>query len=70
MAKAGNLSIELVLERINLAIKSGNSGLATYLAKRLPMDYQTINDAIVELQDHPNLVARYATQLSPTDFYA
>ncbi|HGN1970608.1 TPA: murein transglycosylase [Proteus mirabilis] len=66
--KAGNLSIELVLERINLAIKSGNTGLATYLAKRLPMDYQTINDAIVELQDHPNLVARYATQLSPTDF--
>ncbi len=61
--KAGNLSIELVLERINLAIKSGNTGLATYLAKRLPMDYQTINDAIVELQDHPNLVARYATQL-------
>lgn len=50
--KAGNLSIELVLERINLAIKSGNTGLATYLAKRLPMDYQTINDAIVELQDH------------------
>lgn len=66
--KAGQLTPELVLERINLAIKAGNTGLAAYLARRLPADYQTISDALVELQDQPSLVSRYATALSPTDF--
>lgn len=66
--KANQLTPELVLERINLAIKNGNTGLAAYLARRLPQNYQTISDALVELQDYPNLVGRYATALSPTDF--
>ncbi|WP_193015027.1 murein transglycosylase [Proteus sp. FME41] len=66
--KANQLTSELVLERINLAIKNGNTGLAAYLARRLPENYQTISDALVELQDNPNLVARYAATLTPTDF--
>lgn len=66
--KANQLTPELVLERINLAIKNGNTALAAYLARRLPENYQTISDALVELQDFPNLVGRYATTLSPTDF--
>ena len=66
--RAGGLTTELVLERINLAIKSGNTGLASFLARRLPVGYQTVSDAIVELQDNPELVSRYASALSPTDF--
>ncbi|OAT26172.1 murein transglycosylase [Proteus myxofaciens] len=66
--KTGQLTPELVLERIDLAIKKGNTGLAAYLARRLPANYQTISDALVELQDNPELVSRYAKSLSPTDF--
>lgn len=66
--KTGQLTPELVLERIDFAIKKGNTGLAAYLARRLPANYQTISDALVELQDNPELVSRYAKSLSPTDF--
>lgn len=66
--KAGYLSSEMILERIHLAIKEGNTSVATYLAKRLPPSYRTIGDALVKLQNDPSSVSTFAKTVTPTDF--
>ncbi|WP_273827567.1 murein transglycosylase [Providencia rettgeri] len=66
--KAGYLSAEMVLERINLAIKEGNPSIASYLAKRLPPSYKTIGDALIKLQNEPASVVSFAKTVTPTDF--
>ncbi|MTC73300.1 murein transglycosylase [Providencia sp. wls1919] len=66
--KAGYLSTDMILARIHLAIKDGNTSTATYLAKRLPSSYKTISDALVKLQNDPASVVSFAKTLTPTDF--
>ncbi len=66
--KAGYLTSEMILERISLAIKEGNTAVATYLAKRLPANYKTIGDALVKLQNDPASVVTFAKTVTPTDF--
>lgn len=66
--KAGYLTPEMVLQRISLAIKEGNSSIASYLAKRLPANYKTVSDALVKLQNDPASVEQFARDMTPTDF--
>lgn len=66
--KAGYLTSEMILERIHLAIKEGNTSIATYLAKRLPASYKSIGDALVKLQNDPSSVVTFANTITPTDF--
>ncbi|WP_272578205.1 MULTISPECIES: murein transglycosylase [unclassified Providencia] len=66
--KAGYLTPEMILERIHLAIDAGNTSMAAYLAKRLPLNYKTIGDALVKLQNDPASVTQFAKTMTPTDF--
>ncbi len=65
--QAGGLTPERVLERISLALKSGNTSMVSYLAKRLPPQYQTISNGLIDLQKNPASVVTFA-QINPTDF--
>ncbi|UNH23761.1 murein transglycosylase [Moellerella wisconsensis] len=66
--KEGQLTPELILQRISLAIKSGNTSIASYLAKRLPVSYKTISDALIKLQNNPASVTQFARETAATDF--
>ncbi|WP_409339362.1 murein transglycosylase [Providencia rustigianii] len=66
--REGYLSTDMILARIHLAIKEGNTSTATYLAKRLPSSYKTVADALVKLQNDPASVVAFAKNLTPTDF--
>ncbi|SCM53192.1 soluble lytic murein transglycosylase [Hafnia alvei] len=57
-----------VLERMRLALKKGNNGLVSFLAKQLPPDYQTMGDALASLQADPRNVEAFARSVGPTDF--
>ncbi|WP_434526916.1 murein transglycosylase [Photorhabdus asymbiotica] len=66
--QAGYLSAELILQRINLALKAGNTSLVSYLAKRLPLGYKRISDGLIKLQDDPATVLDFASNTGTTDF--
>jgi soluble lytic murein transglycosylase len=65
---SGQQSPEAYLERIRLAMKAGDTGLVTYLAREMPSDYQTISSAIIDLANNPNNVLTFARSVSPTNF--
>ncbi|WP_445495125.1 murein transglycosylase [Photorhabdus sp. SF281] len=64
--QAGYLSAELILQRISLALKAGNTSLVSYLAKRLPLGYKSIGDGLIKLQDDPATVSVFADNIGPT----
>lgn len=57
-----------ILARMKLALKEGNSSLVNYLYRQLPMDYQTMGDGLVRLQNDPTTVEAFARSVGPTDF--
>ena len=65
---AGQRSPITTLERIRLALKAGNTSLVNFLAKQLPADYQTIANALIDLQKDPRNVEAFARAVGPTDF--
>ncbi|WP_428945131.1 murein transglycosylase [Pantoea sp. FN060301] len=65
---AGEQNPITTLERIRLAMKEGNTNLVNYLAKQLPQDYQTMADAVMDLQNNPANVMTFARTVGPTDF--
>ena len=66
--QAGQLNPITTLARIGLAMKAGNSNLVNYLAKQLPEDYQTMANAVMDLQNNPGTVENFARSVGPTDF--
>ncbi|MDX7999018.1 murein transglycosylase [Xenorhabdus sp. Reich] len=64
----GHLSATLILQRIELAMKENNASLVTYLAKRLPLNYQDLGSRLIKLQQNPALVEQFASTTAPTDF--
>lgn len=66
--QAGYLSTNLILQRIELAMKANNITLVTYLAKRLPLHYQGLGTSLLKLQRDPKLIEQFATTTTPTDF--
>ncbi len=65
--QAGERSPLATLERIRLAMKEGNTGLVNYLSKQLPAEYQTMGNALAELQDNPATLPDFARSVGPTD---
>lgn len=66
--QAGNQTALTTLQRIGLAMKEGNTNLVSFLAKQLPPDYQTMRDALLDLQNNPNTIESFARTVGPTDF--
>ena len=66
--QAGQQNPITTLERIRLAMKAGNGSLVSFLAKQLPEDYQTIANAVMDLQNNPANVEGFARSVGPTDF--
>ncbi|WP_092510397.1 murein transglycosylase [Xenorhabdus mauleonii] len=64
----GYLSANLILQRLELAMKENNAALVSYLAKRLPLDYHNLGADVIKLQQDPKLVEQFATTTAPTDF--
>ncbi|MGE9551033.1 murein transglycosylase [Erwinia amylovora] len=65
---AGQQTAITTLERIRLAMKEGNSNLVNFLAKQLSPDYQTMANAVMDLQNNPQNVESFARTVGPTDF--
>lgn len=65
---AGEQTPITTLERIRLAMKEGNTNLVNFLAKQLPEDYQTMANAVMDLQNDPQTVVNFARAVGPTDF--
>lgn len=65
---AGEQTPITTLERIRLAMKEGNTSLVNSLAKQLPTDYQTIADAVIDLQNNPQHVMSFARNVGATNF--
>ncbi|MBP2152713.1 MULTISPECIES: murein transglycosylase [Erwinia] len=65
---AGQQNPITTLERIRLAMKAGNTNLVNFLAKQLPQDYQTIANAVMDLQNNPGTVENFARNVGATDF--
>lgn len=65
---AGEQTPITTLERIRLAMIAGNTSLVNYLAKQLPSDYQTMANAVMDLQNNPASVESFARAVGPTDF--
>ncbi|WP_338501735.1 murein transglycosylase [Erwinia aphidicola] len=66
--QAGQQNPITTLERIRLAMKAGNGSLVNFLAKQLPQDYQTIANAVMDLQKNPGTIENFARSVGPTDF--
>ncbi|WP_099118039.1 murein transglycosylase [Xenorhabdus ishibashii] len=66
--QAGYLSANLILQRIELAMKANNATLVAYLAKRLPLRYQSLSANLLKLQHDPTFVEKFATTTTPTEF--
>ncbi|VTT34903.1 lytic murein transglycosylase [Klebsiella pneumoniae] len=66
--QAGQQNPITTLERIRLAMKAGNGSLVNFLAKQLPQDYQTIANAVMDLQNNPGTIENFARSVGPTDF--
>lgn len=65
---AGEQTPLLTLERIRLAMKEGNGSLVNFLAKQLPQDYQTMANALMDLQNNPQTIVTFARTVGSTDF--
>ncbi|WP_067709161.1 murein transglycosylase [Erwinia sp. ErVv1] len=65
---AGEQTPITTLARIRLAMKEGNTSLVNALAKQLPGDYQTMANAVMDLQNNPASVESFARTVGPTDF--
>ncbi|WLS78345.1 murein transglycosylase [Erwinia pyri] len=65
---AGEQTPITTLERIRLAMKEGNTSLVNFLAKQLPEDYQTMANAVMDLQNNPQNVVTFARAVGPTNF--
>ncbi|MCU5771890.1 murein transglycosylase [Erwiniaceae bacterium BAC15a-03b] len=65
---AGERTPITTLERIRLAMKAGNSSLVNFLAKQLPSEYQTMANALMDLQKEAKNVEAFARAVGPTDF--
>lgn len=65
---AGAQPLDLYMERIRLAMKTGNNTLVTSLAQNLPIADQSLTTAIIDLQNNPNTVLNFARNMTPTDF--
>ncbi|MBV4368976.1 murein transglycosylase [Erwinia sp. BNK-24-b] len=65
---AGEQTPITTLERIRLAMVAGNSNLVNFLAKQLPEDYQTIANAVMDLQNNPQNIEAFARVAGPTNF--
>ena len=65
---AGQQTPITTLERMRLAMKEGNTNLVNFLAKQLPEDYQTMANAVMDLQNNPQTVVTFARAVGPTDF--
>ncbi|MBD2795315.1 murein transglycosylase [Xenorhabdus sp. 18] len=66
--QAGHLAANLILQRIELAMKAGDTTLVRYLTKRLPLRYQGLSASLLKLQHDPAFIAQFATTTTPTDF--
>ncbi|MBP2169676.1 soluble lytic murein transglycosylase [Erwinia toletana] len=65
---AGERTPITTLERIRLAMKAGNTSLVNFLAKQLPSEYQTMANALMDLQNDAKNVEAFARTVGPTDF--
>lgn len=66
--QTGSLNGDLILLRIELAMKVDNRNLARYLAKELPPDYKTIQTKLLALLSNPQNIISFAEQLTPSHF--
>ncbi|OTA18302.1 putative transglycosylase signal peptide protein [Xenorhabdus vietnamensis] len=66
--QAGQLSANLILQRIQFAMNNNNTTQVTYLAKRLPLSYQGLGVNLIKLQHNPAFIEQFATTTKPTDF--
>lgn len=66
--QAGQLTTELILQRIFLAIKSNDAALITSLVNRLPAKDQIIGQRLAKLQQDPALVVEFASKVRPLEF--
>ncbi len=66
-AQAGQRGPLAILQRMRLAMKEGNTGLVNYLSKQLPIEYQTMGNALAALQDNPATIEGFARSVGPTD---
>ncbi|WP_366212654.1 hypothetical protein [Arsenophonus sp. ENCA] len=66
--QAGQLTTELILQRIFLAIKSNDAALVTSLVNRLPTKDQIIGQRLAKLQQDPSLVVKFASLVKPSAF--
>lgn len=65
--QAGQRGPLAILERMRLAMKEGNTGLVNALSKQLPIEYQTMGNALAALQDNPATLEGFARSVGPTD---
>ncbi|MEA1063522.1 murein transglycosylase [Erwinia sp. HR93] len=65
---SGTQTPEEYLERIRLAMKAGNTALASRLASEMPDDYRTIASAVAALANDPNSVLTFARSVGATPF--
>lgn len=66
--QAGYLSADLILQRMELAIKSNNTQLVNYLIKRLPLSYRNLSENLLKLQSDPAFIEHFAQTSTSTDF--
>ncbi|WGL97837.1 murein transglycosylase [Arsenophonus sp. aPb] len=66
--QAGQLTTELILQRIFLAIKNNDTALITSLVNRLPAKDQIIGQRLAKLQQDPSLVVEFASKVKPSEF--
>lgn len=66
--KAGNRTANLILLRIELAIKAKNINLATQLAKQLPDNYKTTQIALLDLLKNPKKLTDFSDTIAYSGF--
>ncbi|HGJ5860680.1 MAG TPA: murein transglycosylase [Arsenophonus nasoniae] len=66
--QAGQLTTELILQRIFLAVKNNDAALITRLVNRLPAKDQIIGQRLAKLQQDPTLVHEFASKVKPSEF--
>ncbi len=66
--RSGYLSVNLILQRIELAVSENNTTLANYLINRLPFDYHSLKIQLEKLQNDPTSVEHFAKTVKPTNF--
>lgn len=66
--KSGGRTANLILLRIELAMKAGNRSLVRYLAKELPENYKTTREALLMLLESPKNIVAFSERVAPTRF--